>query len=70
MDKTSFQNKLAIFNQNKNDKKPEIKKVANNQKKTQKSSNTPIKPNEKDENNGQKDNKEQIHKNTIIKPFC
>ena len=70
MDKTSFQNKLAIFNQNKNDKKPEIKKEANNQKKTQKSSNTPIKPNEKDENNGQKDNKEQIHKNTIIKPFC
>ena len=68
MEKKSFQNRLAIFNQNKNDKKPEIKKTANNQKTTQKAANPTIKPNEKTENGGQKNNKEQIPKNNITKP--
>ena len=70
MDKNSFKNKLAMFNQNKNDKKPEIKKTANNQKPTQIAPNPAIKPNEKAENGGQKNNKEQIPKNTTAKPVA
>ena len=64
---SDFKSKLAIFNQKKDDKKPEYKKSNTNQAKVQKAVNINNKPNEKFENGSTKKDKEQNQKNNIVK---